>query len=35
VVYKEKDLSRIKDWITLVGEDEEFKYYTINRGGQE
>lgn len=33
-VCKDKDLSRINDWITLIREDEEFKYYIINREGQ-
>lgn len=32
-VCKSKDLSSIKDFITLIREDNEFKYYVINRGG--
>ena len=32
-VAKEKDLSIIEDWITLIRVDDNFKYYIINRGG--
>ena len=33
-VSKTKDLSSLADWITLIREDEDFKYYIINRSGK-
>lgn len=33
-VAKTKDLSSIIDWITFIREDENFKYYIINRSGE-
>lgn len=29
-VVKNKDLSNLNDWITLIREDEEYKYYVIS-----
>jgi len=33
-VCKTKDLSSLADWITFLREDENFKYYIINRSGE-